>query len=180
LTNLLKYSKLHTYSTLFPEQEMKLTTKGRYAVTAILDLALHETQGPTALADISARQGISLSYLEQLFAKMRRSNLVDSIRGPGGGYQLSRPKAQINVVNIVDSVNESMSATKCDGQGGCHHGEMCLTHELWNDLSEQINTYLSSITVEDLIKRPEILSLSAKQDQRAAIQADSIVVSERT
>jgi len=159
---------------------MKLTTKGRYAVTAILDLALHETQGPTALADISARQGISLSYLEQLFAKMRRSNLVDSIRGPGGGYQLSRSKSEITVVDIVDSVNESMNVTKCEGKGGCDHGEMCLTHELWNDLSEQINLYLRSISVQDLINRPEILSLSAKQDQRLLNQVESIAISERT
>ena len=158
---------------------MKLTTKGRYAVTAILDLALHETHGPTALADISVRQGISLSYLEQLFAKMRRSNLVTSIRGPGGGYQLSRSKSEISVVDIVDSVNESMNVTKCDGKGGCDHGEMCLTHELWNDLSEQINLYLRSISLEDLINRPEILSLSAKQDQRVLNQVDSIAVSER-
>ncbi|MCJ8312542.1 MAG: Rrf2 family transcriptional regulator [Saccharospirillaceae bacterium] len=158
---------------------MKLTTKGRYAVTAILDLALHETQGPTALADISTRQGISLSYLEQLFAKMRRSNLVTSIRGPGGGYKLSRAKSEITVVDIVDSVNESMNVTKCEGKGGCDHGEMCLTHELWNDLSEQINLYLRSISVQDLINRPEILSLSAKQDQRALNHVASIAISER-
>ncbi|BCE03216.1 Rrf2 family transcriptional regulator [Marinicellulosiphila megalodicopiae] len=158
---------------------MKLTTKGRYAVTAILDLALHETHGPTTLADISVRQGISLSYLEQLFAKMRRSKLVDSTRGPGGGYRLARAKHEISVVDIVDSVNESIQVTKCEGKGGCDNGEMCLTHELWNDLSEQINQYLLAITVEDLIKRPEILSLSAKQDQRVLKAADAIPVSER-
>ena len=110
---------------------MRLTTKGRYAVTAMLDLALHAQHGPVSLADISERQGISLSYLEQLFAKLRRGNLVSSVRGPGGGYQLSREKATIQVAQVIDAVNESVDATRCQGLGDCHGGDTCLTHHLW-------------------------------------------------
>ena len=117
---------------------MRLTTKGRYAVTAMLDLALHEGGGPVSLSDISGRQEISLSYLEQLFARLRRSGLVSSVRGPGGGYRLQRPGAEISVASIIDAVNESYEATACQGKGGCQQGEICLTHTLWNDLSEQI------------------------------------------
>ena len=101
---------------------MRLTTKGRYAVTAMLDLALHEDQGPITLADISLRQGVSVSYLEQLFAKLRRSKLVESVRGPGGGYRLAGGAASINVAQIVEAVNDSMDATRCLGKGDCQHG----------------------------------------------------------
>lgn len=124
---------------------MRLTTKGRYAVTAMLDLALHAQQGPVSLADISERQGISLSYLEQLFAKLRRGNLVTSVRGPGGGYQLSRHMSGIHVAQVIDAVNESVDATRCQGQGDCHSGDTCLTHHLWCDLSLQIHEFLSGI-----------------------------------
>ena len=106
---------------------MRLTTKGRYAVTAMLDLALHSGSGPISLADISSRQEISLSYLEQLFAKLRRSNLVNSVRGPGGGYLLSRDTDQIFVAEIIDAVNESVDATGCGGNSDCQQGETCLT-----------------------------------------------------
>ena len=106
---------------------MRLTTKGRYAVTAMLDLALHEGKGPISLADISERQGISLSYLEQLFAKLRRNELVRSVRGPGGGYQLKREQGLINVAEVIDAVNESVDATGCQHNGGCQGGEVCLT-----------------------------------------------------
>ena len=121
---------------------MRLTTKGRYAVTAMLDLALHANQGPVSLADISARQEISLSYLEQLFAKLRRNDLVKSVRGPGGGYRLGAEAAEIVVAQIIDAVNESIDATSCGGEGNCQDGQICLTHHLWCDLSKQIHDFL--------------------------------------
>ena len=145
---------------------MRLTTKGRYAVTAMLDLALHAQRGPVSLADISERQGISLSYLEQLFAKLRRGTLVTSVRGPGGGYQLSRDMQDIHVAQVIDAVNESVDATRCQGQGDCHSGDICLTHHLWCDLSEQIHTFLSGITLADLVARNEIQAVANRQDKR--------------
>ena len=145
---------------------MRLTTKGRYAVTAMLDLALHASAGPVALADISQRQGISLSYLEQLFSRLRRSNLVCSIRGPGGGYRLSRDVKEIYVAQVIDAVNESVDATRCHGQGGCQKGDVCLTHHLWFDLSEQIHTFLSGISLADLVARQEVRNVAQRQDNR--------------
>jgi Rrf2 family iron-sulfur cluster assembly transcriptional regulator len=145
---------------------MRLTTKGRYAVTAMLDLALHEGRGPVSLTDISGRQEISLSYLEQLFAKLRRGGLVSSVRGPGGGYRLKRPASAICVAEIVDAVNENYEATACQGKGGCQQGEVCLTHTLWNDLSEQIHGFLSGISLADLVARGEVQRVSARQHQR--------------
>ncbi len=134
---------------------MRLTTKGRYAVTAMLDLALHAQRGPVSLADISKRQGISLSYLEQLFAKLRQNTLVSSVRGPGGGYRLSRAAAEIFVAQIVDAVNESIDATNCGGEGNCHQGDVCLTHQLWCDLSDQIHDFLNGISLQSLVDRNE-------------------------
>jgi len=145
---------------------MRLTTKGRYAVTAMLDLALHEGRGPVSLTDISGRQEISLSYLEQLFAKLRRGGLVSSVRGPGGGYRLKRPASAICVAEIIDAVNENYEATACQGKGGCQQGEVCLTHTLWNDLSEQIHGFLSGISLADLVARGEVQLVSARQHQR--------------
>jgi Rrf2 family iron-sulfur cluster assembly transcriptional regulator len=145
---------------------MRLTTKGRYAVTAMLDLALHAQVGPVSLADISERQGISLSYLEQLFAKLRRRNLVSSVRGPGGGYQLSRDAQLIEVAQVIDAVNESVDATRCQGQGDCHGGATCLTHYLWCDLSQQIHTFLSGISLADLVSRHEVQEVAQKQNLR--------------
>ncbi|MFY9179944.1 MAG: Fe-S cluster assembly transcriptional regulator IscR [Venatoribacter sp.] len=142
---------------------MRLTTKGRYAVTAMLDLAIHAQQGPVSLNDISTRQGISLSYLEQLFAKLRRGDLVSSVRGPGGGYQLSRQIDEINVAEIVDAVNESIDATRCGHKANCQGGEECLTHHLWCDLSEQIHDFLHSITLASLITREEIQRTALRQ-----------------
>ena len=104
---------------------MRLTTKGRYAVTAMLDLALHSDEGPVSLADISTRQGISLSYLEQLFARLRHFKLVKSVRGPGGGYCLMSSTADISIAQVVDAVSESLDATRCEGKGNCHEGEVC-------------------------------------------------------
>jgi len=132
---------------------MRLTTKGRYAVTAMLDLALHKNQGPVSLSDISSRQAISLSYLEQLFSKLRRSGLVSSVRGPGGGYELKRGSGEIFIAQIIDAVDESVDTTKCQGAGDCQGGETCLTHYLWEDLSEQIHTFLESISLADLVAK---------------------------
>lgn len=132
---------------------MRLTTKGRYAVTAMLDLALHAETGPVSLADISGRQDISLSYLEQLFAKLRRGKLVNSVRGPGGGYRLSREAGAIYVAQIIDAVNESVDATECRGKGGCKDGKTCLTHYLWQDLSDQIHEFLEGISLQSLVTR---------------------------
>ena len=144
---------------------MKLTTKGRYAVTAMLDVAIHSKGGPVNLADISERQGISISYLEQLFAKLRRRELVSSIRGPGGGYRLSRDSADIYVAQVVDAVDESVDATRCHGQGDCQGGETCLTHELWLDLSEQIYIFLNGISLKSLVDRSEIRAVALRQDE---------------
>lgn len=144
---------------------MRLTTKGRYAVTAMLDLALHVDSGPISLADISNRQGISLSYLEQLFAKLRRNDLVDSVRGPGGGYLLSRSGEEIFVAQIVDAVNEKVDATGCNGQADCQAGETCLTHHLWCDLSDQIHSFLSDISLASLVQRRDVQAVSARQDE---------------
>jgi len=146
---------------------MRLTTKGRYAVTAMLDLALHGESGPVSLGEISGRQEISLSYLEQLFAKLRRGGLVNSVRGPGGGYQLSRSSAEIYAAEIIDAVNEQVDATGCGGEANCHDGEMCLTHYLWCDLSEQIHQFLSGISLASLVERNDIREISARQDGAA-------------
>jgi len=144
---------------------MKLTTKGRYAVTAMLDLALHANQGPVSLADISERQGISISYLEQLFAKLRRNDLVSSVRGPGGGYRLSRGSTEIFVAQVVDAVDEPVDITRCEGQGNCQNGEPCLTHYLWEDLSQQLHQFLSAISLQSLVERSEIRKVAERQDR---------------
>ena len=151
---------------------MRLTTKGRYAVTAMLDLALHKNQGPVSLSDISSRQAISLSYLEQLFSKLRRSGLVSSVRGPGGGYELKRGSGEIFIAQIIDAVDESVDTTKCQGAGDCQGGETCLTHYLWEDLSEQIHTFLESISLADLVAKNEVKKISDNQDRRQIILTD--------
>ena len=151
---------------------MRLTTKGRYAVTAMLDLALHKNQGPVSLADISNRQLISLSYLEQLFAKLRKGSLVSSVRGPGGGYELERSTDAIFIAEIIDAVNESVDTTKCQGAGDCQGGETCLTHYLWEDLSEQIHTFLEGISLADLVARNEIKHIAEIQDRKQRIGSD--------
>ncbi len=145
---------------------MKLTTKGRYAVTAMLDLALHGDQGPVSLADISARQEISLSYLEQLFSRLRRQNLVVSVRGPGGGYRLSRDADQVFIAEVVDAVSESLDTTRCGNKGDCQQGEKCLTHHLWSDLSDQIHQFLSQISLGDLMRKREIRQVADRQNRR--------------
>lgn len=145
---------------------MRLTTKGRYAVTAMLDLAIHADRGPISLADISQRQDISLSYLEQLFAKLRKNALVSSVRGPGGGYKLQRASEAIFIAEIIDAVNESVDTTKCKGAGDCQGGETCLTHYLWEDLSEQIHGFLQNISLADLVARNEIKRIAEIQDRK--------------
>nr|WP_163501946.1 Fe-S cluster assembly transcriptional regulator IscR [Halomonas socia] len=145
---------------------MRLTTKGRYAVTAMLDLALNARQGPSCLADISKRQEISLSYLEQLFARLRRAQLVKSVRGPGGGYQLAHPPASISVARVIDAVNESVDATRCQGLSDCQRGDVCLTHHLWCELSQEIHGFLDGITLGTLVERHEVQHIAARQRRR--------------
>ena len=154
---------------------MKLTTRGRYAVTAMLDLAIHGQERPVSLSDISSRQEISLSYLEQLFAKLRRCDLVTSVRGPGGGYLLSRERAGIFVAQIIDAVDESVDVTNCQGKGNCHQGEVCLTHHLWQDLSDQIHGFLSRISLADLVdqrgqRHPENRAMTDDVIQQLVLQ----------
>lgn len=149
---------------------MRLTTKGRYAVTAMLDLSLNSTNGPVNLGDISRRQDISLSYLEQLFAKLRRRKLVSSVRGPGGGYRLGRSDKDIHVAEIIDAVSESLDTTKCRGKGDCQQGETCLTHYLWQDLSDQIHEFLSNISLADLVSKREVEQIA--RNQQARLESD--------
>jgi Rrf2 family iron-sulfur cluster assembly transcriptional regulator len=134
---------------------MRLTTKGRYAVTAMLDLSLNYQVGAITLADISERQGISLSYLEQLFARLRKQGLVSSSRGPGGGYRLSRPAEDITVLDVISAVDENVDTTQCEGRHNCHGEETCLSHELWQSLSDQIRTYLNGITLAEVVENHE-------------------------
>jgi Rrf2 family iron-sulfur cluster assembly transcriptional regulator len=143
---------------------MKLTSKGRYAVTAMLDVTIHAVSGPVSLADISERQGISLSYLEQLFSRLRKEGLVTSVRGPGGGYRLGRCSAQIAIADVISAVNESVDATKCSGKGNCQDGEQCLTHSLWQGLSQRIEEFLRSITLSELVAKNDVKSVSQRQD----------------
>jgi Rrf2 family iron-sulfur cluster assembly transcriptional regulator len=142
---------------------MKLTTKGRYAVTAMLDLALHFDQGAVTLAEIAKRQGISLSYLEQLFAKLRRNGLVNSVRGPGGGYNLARVPHEITVAAIVNAINENIDVRKCGGKENCDGEFTCLTHQLWEDLSLRISDFLTSISLGDLVSQPNVQAAAKRQ-----------------
>ncbi len=144
---------------------MKLTTKGRYAVTAMLDLALHGNTKPVSLAEISARQEISLSYLEQLFSRLRKSGLVKSTRGPGGGYRVARELSAVAVAEIIGAVDESVDATQCAGKENCHSHGRCLTHDLWTGLSEQIEEFLSGVSLQDLIDRQRVKTVSMRQDK---------------
>ncbi len=145
---------------------MRLTTKGRYAVTAMLDLAMNADEGPICLADISRRQEISLSYLEQLFARLRRARLVESVRGPGGGYLLAQPAAAISVARVIDAVDESVDATRCGGLSDCQQGDTCLTHHLWCELSEHIHGFLDGITLGQLAERQEVQGIANRQRRR--------------
>ncbi len=143
---------------------MRLTSKGRYAVTAMLDVALHAEQGPVPLADISERQAISLSYLEQLFSRLRKQGLVASVRGPGGGYRLGKPANEISIGQVIAAVNESVDATRCHGQNGCQGGIQCLTHSLWRDLSDRISNFLDEITLGELVSQSEVKRVAERQE----------------
>ena len=147
---------------------MRLTTRGRYAVTAMLDLALHYGRGPVSLSEIADRQGISQSYLEQLFACLRRNGLVDGTRGPGGGYKLGRPSNAISVADVIDAVNESVDATRCGGQRNCRGEQRCLTHDLWEDLSNQIRDFLSRVSLDQLVRQKGVQTLHRLQDTLAS------------
>ncbi|NQZ11364.1 MAG: Fe-S cluster assembly transcriptional regulator IscR [Algicola sp.] len=163
---------------------MRLTSKGRYAVTAILDVALHAKTGPVPLADISERQGISLSYLEQLFSRLRKNGLVQSIRGPGGGYRLGAQAENISVGQVITAVNESVDATRCGGGTGCQDGNQCLTHTLWTDLSTRIQDFLDDISIAELMNKQDVKQVASNQDKghhktngrKNAILNDSIEV----
>lgn len=144
---------------------MRLTTKGRYAVTAVLDLAINSNDKPVNLSDISDRQAISLSYLEQLFSKLRKSKIVKSIRGPGGGYLLNASREEISVAHIINAVNESIELSRCDGRANCHDGKQCLTHNLWVDLSTRINEFLDNISIGELIRQNEQQANNTQPDQ---------------
>ena len=160
---------------------MRLTTKGRFAVTAMIDLALRNADGPVTLAGISERQMISLSYLEQLFGKLRRHRLVDSVRGPGGGYCLARGAAQISVAEIVRAVDEPLDATQCGGKENCRDEERCMTHELWTTLNQKMFEYLSSVTLAELVEKqlrkgqPEVTVLRQKPRVAVGARAKSMV-----
>jgi Rrf2 family iron-sulfur cluster assembly transcriptional regulator len=155
---------------------MRLSTKGRYAVTAMMDLAIHGPEGPVTLADISRCQGISLSYLEQLFSRLRREKLVRGVRGPGGGYQLARPAADITVAAIIAAVDEKVDAT-CGGEVDCDDESACLTHDLWCGLSKRIYEFLDSISLEEFLSRPSVQEVIRRQDvmnNRSGINTISI------
>lgn len=145
---------------------MKLTTRGRYAVTAMLDLAIHQKEGSVAVADVSARQGISLSYLEQLFSRLRKGGLVVSTRGPGGGYTLSRNPGQISIAQIIDTIDENIDATLCSGLKNCVDDDACLTHFLWAELSTNIRVFLTTKTLGDLVSQPHVREVATRQEQR--------------
>ncbi|MBW3566579.1 MAG: Rrf2 family transcriptional regulator [Proteobacteria bacterium] len=142
---------------------MKLTTRGRYAVTAMLDLAIHGKTGPVCLGDIAARQDISLAYLEQLFTRLRKSELVDSTRGPGGGYRLGREPAEISVAAIINAVDEPLDSTRCSGERDCQRGERCLTHQLWEDLSAHIVDFLKGVNLATLAAKQDVLDVARRQ-----------------
>lgn len=151
---------------------MRLTTKGRFAVTAMLDLAMRDANGPVTLAGISERQGISLSYLEQLFGKLRRAELVESVRGPGGGYCLARLVEDITVADIIIAVDEPLDATQCGGHENCHDNHRCMTHDLWTDLNKTIFAYLANVTLASLVDKQRAKETTVVQYRRrvAAVQ----------
>lgn len=147
---------------------MRLTTKGRYAVTAMLDLALNHGEGPITLADIAQRQGISLSYLEQLFSRLRKQHLVSSVRGPGGGYSLGRAASEIFVAQVITAVDETVDTTRCGGAHNCQNSHQCLTHDLWHELSCRIFDYLNSISLQDLMNRKGVQEVAERQQPGSA------------
>jgi Rrf2 family iron-sulfur cluster assembly transcriptional regulator len=147
---------------------MRLTTKGRFAVTAMIDVALHGSHGPVTLAAVSDRQRISLSYLEQLFGKLRRHGLVESVRGPGGGYNLARPADTLSVADIILAVDEPIDATQCGGRENCHDDRRCMTHDLWAGLNEHIFAFLHGVTLAELVRKQKPSDVAVLQDHRQA------------
>src|SRR5262245_50809483 len=145
---------------------MRLTTKGRFAVTAMIDVAMHSTNGPATLAGVSERQKISLSYLEQLFGKLRRSGLVESVRGPGGGYNLARSPETVTVADVIVAVDEPIDATQCGGQENCHDDRRCMTHDLWASLNDHIFSFLSGVTLAQLVKQQQPSEVAVLKDHR--------------
>jgi Rrf2 family iron-sulfur cluster assembly transcriptional regulator len=147
---------------------MRLTTKGRFAVTAMIDVAMYGTRGPVTLAAVSQRQKISLSYLEQLFGKLRRHGLVESVRGPGGGYNLGRAADSLSVADVILAVDEPIDATQCGGRENCLDDRRCMTHELWAGLNAHIFTFLRSVTLAELVRQqqPRNSEVAVLQDQR--------------
>jgi len=152
---------------------MRLTTRGRYAVTAMLDLALHDQSGPVSLSEIAERQGISLSYLEQLFSRLRKRGLVDGTRGPGGGYRLRKSVQSISVADVIDAVDETVDATKCGGQQNCQGEQRCLTHDLWADLSTQIRDFLDNVSLNELVAQRNVQIVRQWQDDRHDLGHDT-------
>ncbi len=149
---------------------MRLTTKGRFAVTAMMDLALRGEEGPVALATVAERQSIYLSYLEQMLGKLRRHNLVESVRGPGGGYCMARPLDQIAVADIIRAVDEQLDATQCGGEENCHEAHRCMTHDLWSTLNAKMFDYLASVTLADLV---------ARERQKAVARGEAVILDTR-
>ena len=154
---------------------MRLTTKGRFAVTAMVDLSMRQTRGPVTLAAISERQHISLSYLEQLFGKLRRASLVNSVRGPGGGYNLAKPIADITVAEIISAVDEPIDATQCAGKENCNDDRRCITHDLWATLNEKMNDYLSSVSLADVVSHQQGKQVQVIKDFRGREKAPETV-----
>ena len=150
---------------------MRLTTKGRFAVTAMVDLSMRQTRGPVTLAAISERQHISLSYLEQLFGKLRRAKLVNSVRGPGGGYNLAKPTGSITVAEIISAVDEPIDATQCAGKENCNDDRRCITHDLWATLNEKMNDYLTSVSLADVVLHQQGKQVQVIKDFRGAEKA---------
>ena len=153
---------------------MRLTTKGRFAVTAMIDLAMHNGKSPVTLSEISERQKISLSYLEQLFGKLRRQELVRSVRGPGGGYNLAKPTEQVSVADIITAVDEPIDATQCGGKENCKDDHKCITHDLWTDLNRHIFDYLRAVTLSELVskqlKKSSDVAVMQMHDNRQSVK----------
>jgi len=155
---------------------MRLTTKGRFAVTAMLDLAMRGGKRPVTLAGISQRQSISLSYLEQLFGKLRRHSLVESVRGPGGGYTLARDLEKVSVADIISAVDEPLDATQCGGKENCKDEQRCMTHDLWATLNDKMYEYLDSVKLSDLVaqqaaRKESVRVLQDKRGKEVAVSA---------
>ncbi|MBV6474820.1 MAG: Fe-S cluster assembly transcriptional regulator IscR [Rhodocyclaceae bacterium] len=158
---------------------MRLTTKGRFAVTAMIDLAQRQSNGPVTLAGISERQKISLSYLEQLFGKLRRHSIVASVRGPGGGYRLARGMGEVSVADIIAAVDEPLDATNCGGRENCADEQRCMTHDLWTNLNKRMHEYLASVSLQDLVNQPKAKAVAATismDDRLRGARRDSVAV----